>query len=122
MERHTTERDRQRTMNPSTLEQLAAKGSDLSLTHHLVNVFIVAKETELGSLVSTLERSGFQIEDRGSLQSDNDTQYWLVEASIDSVPAIGFLNDMTDGCVGMAETCGVEYDGWYTQVVGPMKA
>lgn len=113
----TIERDRQRVMNPLTLERLAANASDLSRTHRLVNVFRVFIEADVGVLCSDLEAAGFALEARGRPLSHGGTRYWTVEARLNMVPALTSVNSMTDCCVGIAVRNKADYDGWYAEVV-----
>jgi len=111
------ERDRQRLMNPVTLERLAANASDLSRTHGLINVFHVFAEASVVALSRDLEGAGFSIEDGGEPLLHGGSRYWKVEARVDMVPVLAALNLMTDSCVDIAVRNSVDYDGWYTEVV-----
>lgn len=111
------ERNRQRTMNPVTLERLAANASDLSRTHGLANVFHAFIEANVEHLCRDLEAAGFVLDDRGKPLSHAGTRYWKVEARVDMVPVLASVDSMTDRCVDIAVRNSVDYDGWYAEVV-----
>ena len=111
------ERERQRAMNPVTLERLRVNGSDLARLHPVVNVFHAFGEPSLDRLDRALESSGFVLQERGERLEYEGTPYWKVEARIDLVPTLEAIHAMTDRCVDIATRHDAEYDGWYTEVI-----
>ena len=111
------ERERQRAMNPVTLERLRVNGSDLARVHQLINVFHAFAEPSLDTLDRALESSGFALEERGERLEYEGAPYWKVEARVDLVPTLEAIHAMTDRCVEIAMRHDAEYDGWYTEVI-----
>lgn len=111
------EQEKHALRNPVVLERLIANGSDLTKPHHIVNVFYAFEENKVPQLLTKLREDGLKIETPGPIRQFEDQTYWLVEASLDLVPNGKRLTEMTDHCVILASQAGVDYDGWYTQVV-----
>jgi hypothetical protein len=108
---------KQRLWNPGTLELLKKKGSNLNMIHKMVNVFHIFEEERIPILKKTLIEQGFNIYDITKIAENDQIIYWALHAQIEFVPTKNEIDKMTDECVDLAFSLGVEYDGWYTQPV-----
>jgi hypothetical protein len=106
-------------MNPQSLALLGEKGVLLGATIRITNAFYAENELMADSLEISLIGYGFRTIERTLSCSSKNLGKFYIEANINIVLTLSSLDDMTDLCVDIAQHCGAEYDGWFTEVQPP---
>ncbi len=110
----------QRRLNPLTLDTLSSNGANLGKIHKITNVFFGNGIADINRLSEKLANNlcdDCRFEKLDIEDSESNENRHTLEYSIDFIPSLENINNMTDLCVRLAHENNCEYDGWYTQPV-----